>query len=149
MFCANEGCLLNIAYEYQTRSEENSFLGGTPQNFGVLCPPKECFIALLVRIFENFQNLEFYLRHFFSKNSPEFPNFSWNFLIFFKSEKKTIIFVTKFVQIDYIDQNLAKFSHKTPKDGHFLLKPSIFQIFGAFGAENLEFYVPKTRFLWS
>ena len=51
---------------------------------------------------------------------------------------------TKIVHNHYINQNLAKFSLKTPKNSRFFPKnPKFFKIFGAFGAENLEFYVPK------
>ena len=53
----------------------------------------------------------------------------------------------KIVQNHYINQNLGKNSLKTPKNSRFFLKnPKFSKIFGAFGAENLEFYVPK---IWS
>ena len=80
---------------------------------------------------------------FFSKNCPKFPKISWNFVNFFKI-KKTIIFVSKLVWNHYIDENSAEFSHKTPKKRSIFSKtPLFFKIFGAFGALNLEFYVPK------
>ena len=37
-----------------------------------------------------------------------------------------------------------KFPIKLQKTADFSLKPKLFKIFGAFGAENLKFYVPKT-----
>ena len=87
--------------------------------------------------------MEFYVRHFFRKISQNFPKISRNFLNFFKIEK-TAIFTLKIVHNHYINQNLTKFSLKTPKNSRFFPKnPKFFKIFGAFGAENLEFYVPK------
>ena len=51
-----------------------------------------------------------------------------------------MIFVPKLVQNYYIDQNLAKFFHKTPKNSVFFLKNLYFlKIFGAFSADNLVF----------
>ena len=43
----------------------------------------------------------------------------------FSKLKETIVFVTKLVQNDCINQNLVKFSHKTPKNVQFLLKTLI------------------------
>ena len=61
------------------------------------------------------------------------------FSIFLEIEK-TIIFGTKLVQNHHIDLNLTKFSPKTPKKCQFSHKTlKFFKIFGAFGAENLEF----------
>ena len=107
-----------------------------PKFLEFYAPHKVCFITFLLT---NFQNLQLYVRQFFGK----FPKFSKKFpdiSQLFQNRKKTIIFVTKLVQNDYIDQNLVKFSHNIPKTANFSLKPSIFKIFGA---ENLEFYVPK------
>ena len=79
-----------------------------------------------------------------------FEKFPENFLKIsqlFKNRNKTIVIALKIDQNHYIYQNLAKFSLKTPKNSRFSHKnPKFFKIFGAFGAKNLEFYVPK---IWS
>ena len=69
-------------------------------------------------------------------------NFSENFPTFSKSSK-TIFFVSKLVQNHYIDQNLHKCSLQ--QQSIFPYRHQFFKIFSAFGAENLEFYVPKSR----
>ena len=82
--------------------------------FGVLCP---------AIFFEKFPKI--------SKNFPEI------FSTFSKS-KKTIIFAPKTVQNHNINQNLAKFSLKTPTNRRFLLKNSIV----------LKFSAPSARKIW-
>ena len=117
--------------------------GGDPQIFWSFMSLKSCFIAVLLRNFRIFSNLEFYVRRLFKWNSLR--NFQKLPEIFstFSNSKKTNIFVTKWVKNYYIDQNSAKFSFKTPKMVNFSLKTSIFKVLGAFGAKNWDFYVPK------
>ena len=55
-------------------------LGGPPKIFGVLCPPQEGFYCTFINKFSKiYKNLEFYVRRFFSKILPKFPE---NFLKF-------------------------------------------------------------------
>ena len=64
--------------------------------------------------------------------------------------KKSIDFGHKLDQNHFIDQKLAKLSLETPKKRPIFPKTRLFfKIFGAFGAESLEFYVPKKPFFWS
>ena len=82
----------------------------------------------------------------FPKISKKFPEIFSTF----SKPKKTIIFVTKLVQNDYIDQNLVKFSHKTPKNDHFSLKTLNFSKFSAHSAPKIRsFMSQKSRFFWS
>ena len=61
----------------------------------------------------------------------------------FSKSKKTII-CKQISPNCYIDPNSAKFSLKTPKKLPFYLKQALFfKIYGSFGVENLEFYVPN------
>ena len=54
---------------------------GNQKHFGALCHPTSTVLLYFYhQIFENFQNLEFCVRHFFAKI---FPNFSKKFLNFF------------------------------------------------------------------
>ena len=59
-----------------------------------------------------------------------------NFWTFFKIEK-TIILVFKLVRNHHLDQNLAKFSLKTPKSAIFPLKTFIFSKFSAPSAPKM------------
>ena len=61
----------------------------------------------------------------------------------FPKLKKSINFEHELVQNHYIDQIWPKFPSKLQKTAIFTKKRIFFKIFGAFGAENLEFYVPK------
>ena len=77
-----------------------------------------------------------------------FPNISKQFLKIFyfllKSKIKTIIFQPKLAKNHYTDTNLAKFSPKTTKNGHFSLKNLyFFETVGAFGAKNLYLWYSK------
>ena len=85
-----------------------------------------------------------YVRQFFREVPKNFLNFHELF-----KNKKTIIFVPKLVQNQYIDQILAECSLKTTITVNFSSKPSFFKIFGAFCAAILTCYVPKTRLFWS
>ena len=52
-----------------------TWIMGNQKHFGALCHPTSTVLLYFYhQIFENFQNLEFYVRWFFSKNSPKFPN---------------------------------------------------------------------------
>ena len=67
---------------------QNIFWGGTPQkNFWEFYPPPtiDALLHFYWQIFENFQNLEFYVRQFFRKNYRKFPEI---FSTFSKSKKK-------------------------------------------------------------
>ena len=91
--------------------------------------------------------MEFYVGQFFSKNFPKISQKFPEIFSTFSKSKKTVIVAPKIVHNHYINQNLAKISLKTPKNSQFFPKnPKFFKIFGAFGTENLEFYVPK---MWS
>ena len=95
------------------------------------------------RISENFWNLYFWYGQFFSRKVS--PNFQKNvrFLQLFQNRKK--FFVPKLVQNHYIDQSLAKFTHKTTKTAIFTLKMLCFRSF-RLGAENLKFDTLKPDF---
>ena len=125
--------------------------GGPPKIFGVLCPPtSNVLFVFQERIFENFQNLEFYVRAFFSKNSPKFSKNFLKFFQLFQNWKKTINFEHKLVQNHNIDQNLAIFSHKTPKNGQISRKSFYFSKFSAPLAPKIwSFMSQKSRFFWS
>ena len=73
-----------------------------------------------------------------SKISEKFPEI----LSTFSKSIKTYIFVQKLVQNHYIDQNLAKFSHKTPKNGQFFLKIPYFSKFSAPSAPKIWSFIP-------
>ena len=68
--------------------------------------------------------------------------FSEKFSTFSKSNK-TIVFVPKLVQNHYIDQNLAKFFLKTPKNNQFSPKTSIFQNFRRLRRQKFGVLCPK------
>ena len=74
-----------------------------------------------------------------SKISEKFPEI----LSTFSKSIKTFIFVPKLVQNHYIDQNLAKFSHKTPKNGQFFLKIPYFLKFSAPSAPKIWSFIPQ------
>ena len=59
----------------------------------------------------------------------------------FQNQKK-IIFVLKFVQNYYIDQNLAKVFHKTPKTANFSLSTFYFS---KFSAMKIFSFIPKNH----
>ena len=85
--------------------------------------------------------------NFFRRIPQNFLKFREIFSTFSKS-KKTIDFVTKLIQNYYIDQNLAEFSHKTPKNGNFFLKALNFSKFSASSAPKIRsFMSQKTDFL--
>ena len=80
-----------------------------------------------------------------SKISEKFPEI----LSTFSKSIKTFIFVPKLVQNHYIDQNLAKFSHKTPKTANFSLKSLIFQNFRRLRRRKFGVLSPqKSRIFW-
>ena len=118
------------------------YFGGTPQIFwSFMSPYLPLFIAFLLTNFRKFSKFGVLCPAIFFEKFPE------NFLKFsqlFQNRKRNFYFYTKIVHNHYINQNFAKFSLKTPKKSRFFPKnPKFFKIFGAFGAENLEFYVPK------
>ena len=81
---------------------------------------------------------------FFSKNSPESPNIFWNFFNFSKS-RKTIFCA----QNHHIEQNFAKFSHKTPKIVNFSWKIVIFQNFLRLWRRKFGVLWPQNTIFWS
>ena len=112
-----------------------------------MSPHKGCFIAFLLTNFRKFSKFGVLCPAIFFEKFPKISRKFPEIFSTFSKSKKTITFAPKIVQNHYINQNLAKFSLKTPKNGRFFLKtPKFFKIFGAFGAENVEFYVPK---MWS
>ena len=75
--------------------------------------------------------------------------FSEKFSTFSKS-KKTILFVPKLVQNHYIDQNLAKFFLKIPKNNQFFPKNLNFSKFSAPSPSKIwSFMSQKSRIFWS
>ena len=64
----------------------------------------------------------------------------------FSKSKKITIFVPKSVQNHYIDENLAKFSHKTPKNSQIFLKNLIFPNFRRLGAPKIWILCPENPF---
>ena len=88
-----------------------------PKAFGVLCPPQLMFYCNFKKEFSEFSEIwSFMSGDFFRKIPQNFRKISRNFLNFPKIERKPIISVPKLVQNHYIDQNLAKFSHKTARN---------------------------------
>ena len=90
--------------------KNRAILGGTPQICGVLGTPRVKVDIAFFR--KNFRSVELDVQEIFSKNFSKFPNKISDF--FSKSKKKTVILVFKLVRNHYDDQNLAKFSLKTP-----------------------------------
>ena len=85
--------------------------------------------------------------HVFRKipqNSKKFPEICSAF----SKSKKTIIFVTKLIQNDYIDQNLVKFSHKLQIMANFPLKSSIFQNFRRLRRRKFGVLCPKEAYVF-
>ena len=125
--------------------------GGTPQNFwSFMSPHKGCFIAFLRKNFRKFSKFGVLCPAIFFEKFPKISKKFPEIFSTFSKSKKTIIFVTKLVQNDYIDQNLVKFSHKTPKNDHFSLKTLNFSKFSAPSAPKIwSFMSQKSRFFWS
>ena len=123
-------------------------LGGTPQNFwSFMSPHKVLFIAFLLTNFRKFSKFGVLCPAFFFEKFPKISKKFPEIFSTFSKSKKTIIFVTKLVQNDYIDENLVKFSHKTPKNGQFFLKTPNFSKFSAPSAPKIwSFMSQKTRF---
>merc|ERR1711989_70498 len=97
-----------------------------------------CFIAFLLTNFRKFSKFGVLCPAIFFEKFPKISkNFPEIFSTFSKSKKKTIIYVTKLVQNDYIDQNSVKFSLKTPKNGQFFLKNLDFSKFSAPSAPKI------------
>ena len=112
-----------------------------------MSPYLPLFIAFLLTNFRKFSKCGVLCPAIFFEKFPKISQKFPEIFSTFSKSKKTVIVTPKIVHNHYINQNLAKFSLKTPKNGQFFLKnPKFFKIFGAFGAENVEFYVPK---MWS
>ena len=77
----------------------------------------------------------------FSTFFEKFPKVSRNFPKIFPTSKK-LFFVPKIVQNHYINQNLAKFSLKTPKNSRFSLKILDFSKFSAPSAPKIWSFIP-------
>ena len=122
----------------------DEFGGGTPQNFwSFMSPHKGCFIAFLRKNFRKFSKFGVLCPAIFFEKFPKISRKFPEIFSTFSKSKKTIIFVTKLVRNDYIDQNLVKFSHKTPKNDHFPLKPLIFQNFRRLRRRKFGVLCPK------
>ena len=117
---------------------------GDPQIFwSFTSPHKTYFIAFLRKNFRKFSKFGVLCPGIFFEKFPKiFEKFPEIFLLFPKL-KKSIDFEHKLVQNHYIDQNQAKFSHKTTKTGRFFLKNVYFSKFSAPSkfVKILEFYV--------
>ena len=101
------------------------------------------FYYILIIIFKKILEIwSFMSGNFFENFSRISEKISEIFSTFSKS-KKTIIFVTKLVRNEYIDQNLVKFSHETPKNGQFSLKTLNFSQFSAPSAPKFGVLCPK------
>ena len=109
-------------------------------------PHKVRFIAFLLTNFRKFSKFGVLCPAIFFEKFPKISKRFPEIFSTFSKSKKTIIIVTKLVQNDYVDQNLAKFSNKTKKRPFFPKNYQFFKTFVAFDAENLEYDVPKTRF---
>ena len=96
--------------------------GGGAKFLEFYVPHKSCFIAFLRKNFRKFSNLEFYVKQIFSKNFPKFLKNFLKIFNFFKIERK-YYFCTQINSKYYIDENLVKFCHKTPKRPIFHKKP--------------------------
>ena len=108
------------------------WIRGDPQKFVYLWYPLlPIFYCIFKKEFS--KCILLILAIFFEK----FPRNLWNFLIFFKNRKITIIFEPKLVQKTYINQNLAKISPKTTKTADFSLKLVIFSKFSAPSAPKM------------
>merc|ERR1712163_47553 len=108
------------------------FFGGTPQNFwSFMSPYLPLFIGFLLTNFRKFSKFGVLSPAIFFENftkiSRKFPEI---FSTFSKSKKITI-FTPKIVHNHYINQNLVKFSHKTPKNYRFFPKNPKFSNFSA------------------
>ena len=109
-----------------------------------MSPYLPLFIAFLLTNFRKFSKFGVLCPAIFFEKFPKISRKFPEIFSTFSKSKKTAIFTPKIVHNHYINQNFAKFSLKTPKNSRFFPKnPKFFKIFGAFGAENLEFYVPK------
>ena len=129
-------------------NNRGKFGGGGGQNFwNFTSPHTVCCIAFLRKNFRKFLKFIVSCPAIFSKNSTKLP---WNLRKFSQlfQNRKTVIFLTKLVQNYYIDQNLAKFSHKTPKTSFFSLKPSVFQNFRRLWYQIFGVLCPKNPILF-
>ena len=92
--------------------------------FILLCLFKKIFLRFYCIFNKEFSGISKFwilIPMIFFEKFPKISNISWNIFNFSKIEK-TISFVPKLVQNHYIDQNLAKFSDKTPKTADFSLR---------------------------
>ena len=114
-----------------------------------MSPYLPLFIAFLLTNFRKFSKCGVLCPAIFFEKFPKISQkFSEIFSTFSKS-KKTIIFASKIVQNHYINQNLAKFSLKTPKNSRFSLKILDFSKFSAPSAPKIwSFMSQKSRFFW-
>ena len=86
-------------------TSEMNLGGGTPQNFWSFMSPTRYVLLHFKKEFSKiFKIWSFMYGHFFRKIPQNFQKFPEIFSTFSKL-KKTIVFVTKLVQNDYIDQN--------------------------------------------
>ena len=108
------------SYHIESDAVQSIFWGGTPQFiWSFMYPYLPLFIAFLLTNFRKFSKFGVLCPAiFFKKFSKISPKFSEIFSTFSKS-KKPIIFAPKIVQNRYINQNVAKFSLKTPKIANF------------------------------
>ena len=94
--------------------------------------------------------MEFYDWPFLTISFSEFlKNFLKNFQLF-QNRKKTIVVVPKLAQNHYIDQSLAKFFLKTPKNNQFFPKNLNFSKLSAPSPSKIwSFMSQKSRIFWS
>ena len=111
--------------------------------FGVLSPPTRYVYCIFINRFSKiFKIWSFMSGNFFEKFSKICKNFPVILSTFLKS-KKAIIFVTKVVQNDYIDQTLVKFSRKTPKNGQFFFNTLYLSKFLAPSAPKIWSFISR------
>ena len=121
-----------------------SFICGDPPIFlEFYAPYLPLFIAFLRKNFGKSSKFGLLCPAIFFEKLPKISKKILKFYQLFQNRKKTVIFVSNLVQNQYFDQNLAKFSNKTQKNSQIFFEKLFFQIFGAFGAENLKLYAPK------
>ena len=115
-----------------------------------MSPYLPLFIAFLLTNFRKFSKFGVLCPAIFFEKFPKiFRKFPEIFSTFSKS-KKTAIFTTKIVHNHYINQNLAKFSLKTPKNSQFFTKTLNFSKFSAPSAPKIwSFMSQKYRIFGS
>ena len=114
------------------------FWRGPPQIFwSFMSPYLPLFIAFLLTNFRKFSKFGVLCPAIFFEKFPKISRKFPEIFSTFSKSKKTAIFTPKIVHNHYINQNLAKFSLKTPKNSRFSLKILDFSKFSAPSAPKI------------